>query len=323
MAACPSWADAQKADSDVVAEVAGRKITQGELHKALGTDLYDLQRRIYDLKQEKLDGLIGQILLEKEAAKRKMTVEQLLNKYVHKQVRKIRDKDVEKFYNENKTNLRGSKQQYEERIRGFLEQKEKQSAYQKYLDRLKKMARAKIYLEAPKRFKMNLSLTEGASRGKEHAKVHVVEFSDFECPYCGRAAQALERIYKKYKRYVKFTFKAFPLAQHTHAQLAHQASLCAHDQKKFWPYHDKLFENPKKLGRPDLERYAKDLKLDITAFTQCLDSGEKFAMVQKELKEGEAAGVRATPTIFVNGQMLRGADPKELEEVINEELKLH
>ena len=159
-------------------------------------------------------------------------------------------------------------------------------------------------------------------KGKENAKIKLVEFSDFECPFCGGLTKTLDKIVQKYGGHVNLTFKAFPLSRHANAPLAHQASLCAHDQGKFWPYHDLLFENQKNLGRTDLEGYAQKLKLDAGKFKQCLDSGEKMAKVQKEMLEGQEAGIRSTPTVFVNGKILVGNVPQEqIEEVINEELK--
>ncbi|MEK7791375.1 MAG: DsbA family protein, partial [Deltaproteobacteria bacterium] len=106
------------------------------------------------------------------------------------------------------------------------------------------------------------------------------------------------------------------------AVLAHQASLCADDQGKFWPYHDILFKSQQALERKDLEGYAEKLKIDMTKFRQCLDSGEKFAKVQKDISEGDQAGVNATPTFFINGKIVVGDIPQEqIEELINEELK--
>ena len=305
----------------IVAEVFGRKITEVELHQALSVDLYELQSNIFELKKKKIEEMVGKIVLEKEATRRKMSVNELLEREVQRNTKKVSDKDVDKFYEQQKEHLKGTKEQYTERIRNFLQNERANEAYQKYVERLKKTARAQVHLEKPERPRVTLNLTPSPSKGGENAKVKIIEFSDFECPFCGSLTKALDKVLKKYGRALSLSFKAFPLSRHANAPLAHQASLCAHDQSKFWPYHDKLFENQQALQRADLEKYAENLKLDLTKFKQCLDSGEKFAKVQKELLEGQEAGVRSTPTLFINGKIVVGNVPQEAnEEVINEEL---
>ncbi len=305
----------------IVAEVFGRKITEAELHQAVSVDLYELQSNIYELKKRKIEELIGKIVLEKEATRKKISVNELLEREVQRNIKKVSDKDVNNFYEQQKEHLKGTKDQYDERIRNFLQNERYNEAYQKYIERLKNTARAQVYLEKPERPRITLNLTPAPSKGADNAKVKIVEFSDFECPFCGGLTKTLDKVLKKYGHAVNLTFKAFPLSRHPNAPLAHQASLCAHDQGKFWPYHDKLFENQSALQRSDLEKYAQELKLDLTKFKQCLDSGEKFAKLQKELLEGQEAGVRSTPTLFINGKIVVGNVPQEaVEEVINEEL---
>ncbi|MBI3018327.1 MAG: thioredoxin domain-containing protein [Deltaproteobacteria bacterium] len=305
----------------IAAEVFGRKITEAELHQALSVDLYELQSNIFELKKRKIEEMVGKIVLEKEAARRKMSVNELLEREVQRNVKKVSNKDIDKFYEQQKEHLKGTKEQYEERIRNFLQNEHQKEAYEKYVERLKKTARAQVYLEKPERPRVTLNLTPAPLKGGENAKVKIVEFSDFECPFCGGLTKTVDKVLKKYGRAVNLTFKAFPLSRHANAVLAHQASLCAHDQGKFWPFHDKLFENQQNLQRADLEKYAENLKLDLAKFKQCLDSGEKFAKIQKELLEGQEAGVRSTPTLFINGKIVVGNVPqKAIEDVVNEEL---
>ena len=312
----------QEDPNEVVAEVQGKKITLGEINKALGPELYEMQTQIYQLKKMKIDEQLNQLVLEKEAEKNKTKVPDLLEKQVQKRVKKVSDKDVDKFYQENQQNIKGTKEQYVERIRNYLEQQNYREQYYKYLDGLKKSANAKVLLKKPERIRVELKLAPAPERGKKDAKIKLVEFSDFECPVCKRYTKTLDAVYDKYKRKINFVFKAFPLDQHKKSPLAHQASFCAEEQGKFWPYHDLLFENSPKLDRTDLEQYAQKARLDLTKFKLCLDSGSTVQKVQSEMKEATGAGVRATPTIFVNGQMLIGAvSQAQIEEVIEEELK--
>lgn len=306
----------------VVAEVYGQKMTEAELNRSLSIELFQMQKNVYNLKKRKIDEWTDKILLEKEAQRRKLTLEQLIEKEVRNRVRAVAQKDIDKFYEQNKERLPGTKEQLADRIKSFLENENTQTLYRNYLDRLRKRARVVYSLAKPQHPRIELSLTPGPTRGKENAKVKIVEFSDFECPGCSGLVQKLERVQKKYGSKINLTFKAYPLSFHKKALLAHQASLCADDQNKFWPYHDLLFKNQQALERKDLEGYAEKVKLDMTKFRQCLDSGEKSAKVQKDISEGDQAGVHATPTFFVNGKIVVGDVPQEqIEELINEELK--
>lgn len=306
----------------IVAEVYGQKLTEGELNRSLSIDLFQMQKNIYNLKKRKIDEWVEKILLEKEAMKKKLTLEQLMEKEIRSKTRPVSQKDVDKFYEQNKERLPGTKEQLADRIKSFLENEGRQTTYRNYVDRLKKRARVVYSLLKPQHPRVELSLTPGPTRGKENAKVKIVEFSDFECPGCAGLVAKLDRVLKKYGSKVSLTFKAYPLSFHKKAVLAHQASLCADDQGKFWPYHDILFKNQQAMERKDLEGHAEKLTFNMTTFRQCLDSGEKFAKVQKDISEGDQAGVNATPTFFVNGKIVVGDIPQEqIEELINEELK--
>ena len=143
--------------------------------------------------------------------------------------------------------------------------------------------------------------------GPADATVTVVEFSDFQCPYCSRAATALTELKPKYGDRVRFVFRQFPLSFHQQAHLAAQASLAAHAQGKFWEYHDLVFKNQNALGRDALEGYAKELGLDMVAFAKALDEETYKAAVDAELELGQEVFVSGTPTMFVNGKRVANA----------------
>jgi protein-disulfide isomerase len=145
--------------------------------------------------------------------------------------------------------------------------------------------------------------------GNENASMTVVEFSDFECPFCGQFAREDFQVIKR--EYIdtgkaKLVFKQFPLTSHPDAEKAAEASLCAQDQGKFWEYHDLLYANQQKLGIPDLERYAGQLGLNTTAFNACLESGQRATDVALDKQLGERVGVSGTPTFYFNGRQAIG-----------------
>jgi protein-disulfide isomerase len=162
----------------------------------------------------------------------------------------------------------------------------------------------------------------GDFKGPADALVSIVEFSDFQCPFCGRVIPTLRDVEKAYAGKVRIYFKHFPLAFHQDAPLASQAALAAGAQGKFWQMHDKLFDNQQSIKRPDLEKYAQELGLDMTRFKQALDSGTYKARVDADFAFGQSLGVTGTPAFFINGRSLVGAQGfDKFKEVIDEEIE--
>ncbi|TNE49959.1 MAG: hypothetical protein EP343_10070, partial [Deltaproteobacteria bacterium] len=154
------------------------------------------------------------------------------------------------------------------------------------------------------------SAKDGApSIGPANAKVTIVEYSDFQCPFCSRGANTVKQLLKDYKGKIRVVFKHFPLSFHKDAHLAAQASMAAHEQGKFWPYHDKLFANIRNLKKDDLIKYAKDLGLNVAKFKAALDSGKYKSYVDKDLASASSAGANGTPTFLINGSKVVGAQP--------------
>jgi protein-disulfide isomerase len=143
--------------------------------------------------------------------------------------------------------------------------------------------------------------TDAAWAGGKDAKVTVVEFSDFECPYCVRAATAVTDLKKKYGDKIRVIFRHFPLSFHKNAHVASQAAMFANSKGKFWEFHDMVFQNQKAMTRPDLEKYAQKIGLNVGALKKALDSGAFKSAVDADMELGKQVGVQGTPTMFVNG----------------------
>ncbi len=154
---------------------------------------------------------------------------------------------------------------------------------------------------------------DAPSFGPADAKVTVVEFSDFQCPYCSRAAQVTTQVKAKYGDKIRFVFRQFPLSFHQNAQGAAEAALAAHAQGKFWEFHDKMFENQSALDRSSLEGYASGLGLNMNQFKQELDAEHHAARVKSDLELGSQVAVQGTPTMFVNGK--RVSNPTDFDDV--------
>jgi protein-disulfide isomerase len=169
--------------------------------------------------------------------------------------------------------------------------------------------------------KVDVSPGDAPSRGPKNAPVTIVAFSDFQCPFCSRVLPTVKQVEDTYKGKVRLAFKQLPLPFHPNAEIAAQASLAAHEQGKFWEMHDKMFANQQSLDRPNLERYAEELKLNMPRFKAALDSGKYKEKVQKDAADGNKIGATGTPTFFVNGIKVEGAVPFEnFKTVIDAEL---
>jgi predicted DsbA family dithiol-disulfide isomerase len=314
-----------------VAVVNGQAISQQDLEKAAAAELKGLEtRRLQndaslaqdkqEILQKALDQIVADKLIDAEAAKENKTREQLLQAEVDSNIDTPSDADVEAFYNANKERIPIPKEQALPQVKQYLIERSRSHYRDILLTRLKKDFGFKSYLE-PLRAQM---ATDGhPSKGSATAAVTIVEFSDFECPYCGGLYPTIKQVEKNYPDSVRIVYLQFPLANiHPHAMKAAEASLCAADQNKFWEFHDSMFENQRELSVPDLKQRAVNLKLDTNAFNECLDSGRKSAAIQADVDAGAKAGVTGTPALFINGRLLSGNQPyAEIKAIIDDELQ--
>jgi protein-disulfide isomerase len=149
----------------------------------------------------------------------------------------------------------------------------------------------------------------------------MVEFSDFQCPYCGRVTPTLKQLEDRFGDKLRVVFRDYPLPIHPQAPKAAEAAGCAAEQGKFWEMHDRLFANQSKLQVDDLKQHALDLGLNPEQFNQCLDSGKREAAWKKDIEEGTRYGVSGTPAFFINGRLMSGAQPYDnFARIIEDEL---
>ncbi|WNG56368.1 thioredoxin domain-containing protein [Archangium gephyra] len=320
----PTAASGEPSPDTVVATYGdGQKITFGDLNDRIKDQLSNLDKQKQQLRKQGLDGLVVERLVQAEAKKRNMTEEQLIKAEVDDKIPQPPEAELKKMYDEAKERLPPGTtyEQVKPQIVDFLSGSKKQERAREFFAELKKNANVQVTLPEPPRERKTVAAT-GAAKGPENAPITIVEFSDFQCPYCSRANESVEQVLKAYPNQVRLVFRHFPLDFHQQAPKASEAALCAQDQGKFWEMHDKLFANQKALEVPALKGYAKELSLDTGKFDKCLDSGEKGAIVQADLAEGKKVGVNGTPAFFINGILLSGAQPfDEFKSVIDAELQ--
>lgn len=301
---------------EVIAEIDGMKITIRQLEQRQAAALFGPRNTFYEAQRRVTEQLIDEILLERQAKKENVTVEQLLERHVVKALPKDpTDESLRVYYEGLDTN-----EPYEavrDKIVEALRQRRMAKARSAYIQSLRKEANIVVRLSPPR---APISLSETPVRGPANAPVVIVEYADYECPYCIQIRPAVAKLEQEFKGKVAYAYKDVPLPMHPNAQKAAEAAHCAGAQGKFWEYHDALFDR-KKADPDTLKGISRDLGLDAAKFQSCLDSGMKASLIQRSLSEAQALGVQGTPTFFVNGRTLSGAASYErLREMVEAEL---
>jgi len=311
---------ASPSPSDVVATIGGEPFTARQLEEVAGGRLFQLRTQQYQAQRQILDDEIARRLLEREAAARKVTAAELIKQEVEAKVAPVTEEEQRAFYAQNKARM-GEMTEADalKRIEAGLRQQRIGERQAEFLNGLRAKADVHVLLEPPR-----LALTAGddPARGPADAPVTIVEFSDFQCPYCSRATATLKKLDAAYPGKIRLVYRDFPLVQiHPNAARAAEAAACANEQGKFWPMHDAMFEHQDKLAEADLKASAAALGLDAAAFNTCLDSGRHTAEWKKDAAEGDRYGVSSTPAFFINGRLVVGAQPYEsFVRILDEEL---
>ena len=294
--------NAQTKDT-VVAIVNKRNITQAELDESIFSQLFALEEQIHALRKVALENLISRKLLENEAARRGLSVNEL-KRQLTAGVVDVPPARVDEVYLENAAAFGNmSADEAKERLRLDLESQARMQKYRTALAKLKEAAQIELFLEEPRLRAINTQ--RAPSIGSEKARVTIIEFSDFQCPFCRNSQTALREILKSYKNDVKLIFKHRPLEIHSLAFLAAQAAFCAGEQTAFWPYHDALFVT-EDLSADFFRKLAAELNLDRARFNLCLTSTASQQAVQADASEAQRLGINSTPTFVINGKVVRG-----------------
>jgi protein-disulfide isomerase len=326
MLGCSSLAQ-QARDSDEVARVGDRTITLKEVEdrwkKDDAAEHAEVAQKLYEGRRSALDDIVAEILITEASRGTGLSREAYEEAEISKRAKKVTPADVESFYKTNINEMGGRTfDTAAPLINRFLEDQYRTAARQELITELKKKGTpVRVTLEAP-RYTVPVEATD-PSTGSASAPVTVVEFSDFQCPYCQRASPTLKQLQKAYGDKVRIVWKDFPLTRiHPEAFKAAEAAHCAGDQGKFWEYHDRLFSNQQALKTDSLLKHALDTGLDVGRFGECLAKSKYAERVRDGLALGERLGVNSTPTLYINGRALAGAYPIEtLSEVVNEELE--
>jgi protein-disulfide isomerase len=301
--------------TDVVAEIGAVKLTMADLEEQESSKLLQARFDFYQAESKALDDLIDTTLIAQKAESEHLTVDQLLDREVKSQVKDPTEDQIRIFYEGLETD-----QSYEamrgkilEKIRALRTNKARAA----YIKALREQSNVYVTL-APPSTVVDLGNTDVL--GSKDAPVMLVEFADYECPYCQKVAPAIKKLQEDFGGKLAVAYKDFPLPMHAHAEKAAEAARCAGKQGQFWAFHDELFRS-KELDVDQLKAQARALKLDAAAFNKCLDGGETAAAVQQDREQGLRLGLSGTPSFFVNGHFLSGAlDYTALRKIVDQQL---
>lgn len=318
----PSYLFKPAADPGVAAKVGEITVSNKEVQDGIESDLFEAESKVFDIKFNRLKTILLQKFMDKDPRKKGLSNEEFLDKYISSNV-KITDKEIDAFIKDQNIPAEHINPQVREKIKGYLEMERKKEAVDKWLAEQTKKTPVEVFMEKPRRPTFPVEVGSSPMFGNKDAKVTIVEFSDFQCPFCAKGADILTKIKAKYGKSVKVAFKNFPLPFHNHAEQAAVAGLCANEQSvdSFWKMHDSMFANQDALDAEGLKNQAKKIGLKADTFEKCLAENKYLAQVKADMEEGKKVNVKSTPTFFINGQLINGAQPIEVfTELIDEEL---
>jgi protein-disulfide isomerase len=302
----------------VVATIGDRQITGQEVDARIKPQLNGIENQLYQARRHAIEAIAEDYLIATAAKHEGLSSDAYLKREIEDKIASPSDAEVQKLYDEHKEQIREPLEKAKPALIKFLREQQAKQLQQALIQRLGASAQLNVKL-APPRFEV---ATDGRpALGPASAPVTIVEFSDFQCPYCRRVEDALKEVRKKYGDKVRLVYRDYPLRNHANAQKAAEAGRCANEQNKFWEFHDAMFANQSKLGSVDLKATAARLGADTGKFNRCLDDGKYAAQVSRDVSDGNSLGVDGTPAFFVNGRSLTGAQPaRTFEGVIDEEL---
>ena len=312
----PAGIDSQDGNT-VIAEVDGMRITLAQFESKRPSALFQARNSFYDAEKKAVEEYIDDLLLEGQAQKENMSVAQLLERHVNGEIAKDPDDAVLRVYYEG-VDTNEPFEAVRDKIIEHLRQRRLAKAKTAYIQSLRSQAKITVDVAPPR---IDISLQDTPVRGPAGAPLTLVEYADYECPYCQQVQPTLDQLEAAFKGKMAFAYKDLPLPMHPHAQKAAEASQCAGLQGKYWEYHD-LLSKTKALEVSQLKAGARQLGLEPGAFDKCLDSGERAESVKSSQNEAQKLGLLGTPSFFLNGRFFSGnLSYDQMRQLLEDELK--
>ena len=319
VACAQSAQEANTTENQIAARFGDRVITVEEVETAAGGQLIGLYQQVFQVKDQQLRSMIYADLVEQAASAEGISREEYLNRELVSKIPAPSEEQIQQILTQYKSQLPPDETQARQQVTMFLNQQAGQQQEANLMARLFDAADVEILLDPPR---VNpVVAAHNPMMGPADAPVVLVEYTDYQCPYCDRAQPTIVALRERYGDSVVHVFKNLPLPMHQQATLAAEAALCAADQGQFWAFHDWLFANKNNISNDTLVAQAEALALDVPVFTACVDSRTHKQQVEDDAKEAGSFGIRGTPGFVVNGRILTGAQPLEaFIAVIDDEL---
>jgi protein-disulfide isomerase len=320
----PRNSDTQSPEGPVVARIDGEPIHENAVDRWLKDDwlrgIEENPGELYELRRAGIEGVIDDTLIGRAASASGLSEDAYLERE-QAALGPVTDAEIDRFYARYQERIQPPEplDKLRPKIRTFLEA----DRVIRVVTELRGDAEIEIVMVPPPRpaVARQLIAPGGVSRGPEAAPITIVEFSDYQCPFCQRVESTLAQLDELYPGQLRFVYRHLPLEFHENALPAAAAAVCADEQSRFWEYHDLLFANQRALSAPQLVQYAVQLELDEASFRACLRADTTVQRIADDVAAGKAAGATATPTFFINGAVLRGAQGLEaFKSLIDREL---
>lgn len=302
--------------SDVAAQVGETDITIADLDQAAQSKTLKFRTEEFGARTAALERMVGDRLIAMEAESRRISVADLLRLEVVDTIQPATDQEVQAVLDYESSMSLLSETDARSLVKSRLRDTRIEKARSAFAARLRRKIPVSIYLDPPR---LPLKLSPGPTKGPENAPVTVVEFSDFECPYCSRMQTTLSKIETRFHGRVRVVFKHFPLPMHANARRAAAIAVCAAEQGRFWEVHDRLYEGAKSLD--EVMNGIGELGIDKTELERCMKSSTTMRKIEADRMEAASAGLTGTPSFMINGRPVIGAIPYEkFAEIVEDEL---
>ena len=305
----------------VLATLNGQPVTSAEVEDTLRPLIFHVQEQTYNLRKEQIDLKTNDILLEQLAQQRKVTARALAEAEILSKAKKITDADAQTFFDQNRNRINGEFAQLKSQIIEYLNEIERRNAEKAFAEQLAKTATVQVFLRRPEAPVYAIEIDDQPWRGGERATVSVVEFTDYQCPSCAKTQPVIDEVIREYGDKVKLIVRDFPLQQHANAFKAAEAAEAAREQGKYWEFTALLFQNQGALEVVKLKEYATQVGLDRKKFDASLESNRYADKIMRDLDDGARIGVNSTPTLFVNGKLVRERTREALKAAIEAAIK--
>ena len=311
--------------NDIIAKIGYESINNKELEKGIEVEIFELEEKIFNLKMDRLKAIMLEKFMNNHPQKIGVTNDEFFEKVIAKNIKPSKS-DLDEFIKSRGISKEQLNPELIPRIETYLKENLKKKALERFLNEQSAKHKVEVYFKKPARPVFEVKIGDSPSMGKKDAMVTVVAYSDYQCPFSKKGSEIIRELRDSYGDKVQIVHKDFPLPFHSGAKILAEGALCANEQSsnQFWKFYYKIFQDQTIATKDQLENISKEIKLDVNKFSKCLESSKYKGKIEEELSDAIQLGIKSTPTFFINGKIISGAQNIEIfKTLIDEELKLN